>query len=336
MAMEFSTSARHGVLPTAPYSSRAPSPPSILIPVPNLQNSDDHIAVVPSYEKVDPTSLSADDLKIITQNHKEQLAYDSAFNWAYEYRRAAQPITDFLYLGPSNIARDREWLQKTGITMLLAARDSKMAEARLMATDRVAQELGIQSEYVDVSGYNELICAFPSVVRTINNHMLSVFHEQRIDDTKMQVEDGKMMITQEGFKRGKVLVFCETGNDRSAGVVVAYLMSVFGLSMVEACQFVHFKRFCVSIADDLKQVLQSYEGILSAQRVVHQHELTTVTNQLDGGVIKSQKKRRFDDTNDQDEEMGGTDAGTESDYDRFLGRRSFVPFIDAKNRPPGS
>ncbi|KAI0900123.1 phosphatases II [Annulohypoxylon nitens] len=336
MVMDFSTSARHGVFPTAPYSARPPSPPSILIPAPNFNNSNDRIAVVPSYEKVDPASLSADDLKIITQNHKEQLAQDSAFNWAYEHRRVAQPITDFLYLGPSNIARDREWLRNTGITMLLAARDSKMAEARLMATDRVAQELGIQSEYVDVSGYNELICAFPSVVRTINNHMLSVFHEQRIDDTKMQVEDGKMMITQEGFQRGKVLVFCETGNDRSAGVVVAYLMAVFGMSMIEACQFVHFKRFCVSIAEDLKQILQSYEGILSAQRVVHQHELTTGTNQINSGLVKYKNKRRFDDTVDQDEEMGGTDAVTESDHDRFLGRRSFVPFVDAKNHPPGS
>ncbi|KAI1206473.1 phosphatases II [Annulohypoxylon truncatum] len=333
--MDIPTPSRHGVFPAAPYSTRPPSPPSIMIPAPNLHHTNEHIAVVPNYEKVDPASLSADDLKIITQNYKEQLAKDSAANWTYESRRIAQPILDFVYLGPSSVARDREWLRKTGITMLLAARDAKMADIRLMATDRVAQELGIQSEYVDVSGYNELIRAFPSVVRTINNHMLDVFRGQRINNANMQVEDGKMVIPQEKFQRGKVLVFCETGNDRSAGVVVAYLMSVFGLSMVEACQFVNFKRFCVSIADDLKYVLQSYEGILSAQRVVHQHELSSITNQDTGESMKTRTKRRFADTVDQDEEMGETDDGMALDYDRFMGRRSFVPFVDVKNCPSG-
>ncbi|KAI1460343.1 phosphatases II [Annulohypoxylon moriforme] len=332
--MDLSTSPRHGAYPAAPYTARPPSPPSIVIPAPNLHNANEHIAVVPNYEKVDPASLSADDLKIITQNYKEQLAKDSAANWTYESRRVAQPILDFVYLGPSSVARDREWLRKTGITMLLAARDSKMADIRLMATERVAQELGIQSEYVDVSGYNELIRSFPSVVRTINNHMLDVFRGQSIDSMKMQVEDDKMVIPQESFRRGKVLVFCETGNDRSAGVVVAYLMSVFGLGMVEACQFVNFRRFCVSIADDLKHVLHSYEGILSAQRVVHQHELTNITNQGTGDSTKTRTKRRFDDTIDKDEEMGGVDEGVALDLDRFMGRRSFVPFVDAKNRLP--
>ncbi|KAI0889269.1 phosphatases II [Annulohypoxylon maeteangense] len=335
MVMDLSPPSRHGVYPAAPYSARPPSPPSIVIPTPNLHNSNEHITVVPSYEKVDPASLSANDLKIITQNHKEQLAKDSAANWTYESRRVAQPILDFIYLGPSSVARDREWLRKTGITMLLAARDSKMAGIRLMATEKVAQELGIQSEYVDVSGYDELIRSFPSVVRTINNHMLDVFRGQRIEDTLMQVEDGKMAIPQERFQRGKVLVFCETGNDRSAGVVVAYLMSVFGLNLVEACQFVNFRRFCVSIADDLKYVLRSYEGILSAQRVVHQHELTNLTNQDDSQSIKARTKRRFDDTIDKDEEMGGVDEGVAPDNDRFMGRRSFAPFVDAKNRHPG-
>ncbi|KAI2464552.1 phosphatases II [Annulohypoxylon bovei var. microspora] len=334
--MDSSTLPRHGALPAAPYSARPPSPPSILIPAPNLHNGHEHIVVVPDYEKVDPASLSADDLMIITQNHKEQLAKDSAVNWTYESRRVAQPILDFVYLGPSSVARDREWLRNTGITMLLAARDSKMADIRLMATEKVAQELGIQSEYVDVSGYNELIRAFPSVVRTINDHMLNVFRGQRIDDTMMQVEDGKMAIPQERFQRGKVLVFCETGNDRSAGVVVAYLMSVFGLSMVEACQFVHFRRFCVSMTDELRFVLQSYEGILSAQRIVHQHELTNITNQDTSGSMKTRTmKRGIEDTMDQDEEIGGTDEGVALDYDRFMGRRSFVPFVDAKNCRPG-
>ncbi|KAI1379596.1 phosphatases II [Hypoxylon crocopeplum] len=317
---------RHYAIPTAPYSARAPSPPSIMIPAPNLHNANEHIKVVPSYDKVDPASLSADDLKIITQNHKEQLARDSAASWTYENRHRAQPVLDFLYLGPSTVARDREWLRKTGITMLLAARDAKMAHIRLMAADKVAQELGIQAAHVDVSGYNELIRAFPSAVRTINDHMLNIYRQQRIDTADAPVGDGKMIIPQQEFRRGKVLVFCETGNDRSAGVVAAYLMSVLGMDMVEACQFVHFKRFCASLADDLKNVLKSYEEILLARRAVHQYELDSPSNKA------QTRKRAIEDTLGGDEEMGGVDEPVQGlllDGDRFSGR-SFAPFIDAK------
>ncbi|KAI1650475.1 phosphatases II [Daldinia loculata] len=327
--MDPPTSHRHGAIPAAPYSMRPPSPPSIVIPAPTLHSANEHIKIVPTYEKVDPASLSIDDLKIITQNYKEQLAQDSALNWAYENRRVAQPILDFLYLGPSSIARDRQWLLKTGITMLLAARDSQMAVMHLMAPSKVAQELGIQLECVDVSGYNELIRAFPSAVRTINDHMLNVFRGQRISNTQMQVEDGKMAIPHEKFQRGKVLVFCETGNDRSASVVVAYLMSVFGMSMIESCQFVHFKRFCVSLNDDLRFVLKSYEDLLSAQRTVHRHELDCRSTQTNGASSNVQKlKRGIEATFDEDEEMGESGESIALDHDRFLDRERFVPFVD--------
>ncbi|KAI1798516.1 phosphatases II [Daldinia bambusicola] len=329
--MERPNSPRHGAVPAAPYSMRPPSPPSIVIPAPILSYANEHIKVVPDYEKVDPASLSANDLKIITQNYKEQLARDSALNWAYENRRVAQPILDFLYLGPSSIARDREWLCKEGITMLLAARDSQMAVMHLMAPKKVAQELGIQLEYIDVSGYNELIRAFPSAVRKINDHMLDVFRGQRIRNAQMQVEDGKMAIPNDKFRRGKVLVFCETGNDRSAGVVVAYLMSIFGLTMVEACQFVHFKRFCVSLNDDLRFVMKSYEDLLFAQRTVHRHEFenrSTHTNGNSASYDVHKQKRGIEATMGEDEEMRGADESIALDYDRFLDRQRFVPFVD--------
>ncbi|KAI1141893.1 phosphatases II [Hypoxylon sp. FL0543] len=328
--MDSSSFSRHGTMPAAPYCARPPSPPSILIPAPNLRYALEHLKVVPTYEKVDPASLSPDDLKIITQNYKEQLAADSAANWTYGCRHVAQPVLDFLYLGPLSVARDRKWLRETGITMLLAARDSMMAGIRLMAVDEVAQELGIQAEYVDVSGYNDLVRAFPAGVRAINDHMLKVFRGQSIGNT--EVEEGKMAIPNRNFRRGKVLVFCETGNDRSASVVVAYLMSVFGMSMIEACQFVHFRRFCASLSDDLRHVLKTYEDILSAQRTVHRHELNNNSEQDGLDSFKPRKaKRGIEETMDEDKEMGGIDDATALDEGRFLDRPAFVPFIDIKH-----
>ncbi|KAI2607084.1 phosphatases II [Hypoxylon fragiforme] len=312
---------RRSAKPAAPYSTRAPSPPPIIIPAPSLHGAHNRLKVVPNYEKVDPVSLSIDDIAIITQSHKEQLTNDSNTNWSYESRHVAQPILDYLYLGPFSVVRNREWLRETGITMLLAARDSQMASIRLMAVDKVAEELGIQATYVDVSNYNELIRAFPTSVRSINDHLLNVFRGQRISDVDVQIGDGQMVIPSNNLRRAKVLVFCETGNDRSAGVVVAYLMSAFGMDMIEACQFVHYKRFCVSLHDDLRQTLRSFEDILRAQRTVHRYELESSTS----GVRR--QKRSIDEAQDQNEEMGETNENTATDEDRFVGR-TFVPFVD--------
>ncbi|KAI1397559.1 phosphatases II [Hypoxylon fuscum] len=322
MEMDSTPTYRHGARPVAPYSLRAPSPPQVVIPTPALQDANDFIRVVPSYDNVDPASLSIDDLKVITQNHRVQAAYDPASSWSYSSRRTAQPILDFVYLGPLNLARDKEWLRANGITLLLAARQEKQANIQLMTTNKVAQELGIQSAYVDVIDNHELAHTFPSAVRTINNHMLSIYRGQRLSDPDLEVGDGEMVIPNQSFRRGKVLVFCETGNDRSAGIVVAYLMAVFGLTMVEACQFVVMKRFCVGINDELKFLLRAYEDLLYAQRTVHRHQLYSGTD-----LVKS-RKRRIDDTVGEDAEMGGADGTSAQDQERFSGRESFAPFID--------
>ncbi|KAI1776654.1 phosphatases II [Hypoxylon cercidicola] len=325
---------RHGAMPTAPYSTRPPSPPSVVIPAPIMSDVTECIKIVPTYENVDPASLSVEDLKIITQNHKHQLAQDSAHGWTYESRRVAQPILDFLYLGPSTVSRDRQWLRDNGITMLLAARDSRHAGVQLMANAKLAQELGIQAEYVDVANYTELIQAFPSAVGKINDHMLNVFRGQRLTNTDVPLGNGKMAIPPGEIRRGKVLVFCETGNDRSAGVVVAYLMSVFGMSMIEACQFIHFKRFCVGLSEDLRFLLRSYEDILVAQRTVHRHELGNTSNLVGHGSSQVKKsKRGFSDT--LDEEMGEADETTAPDHERFNNRPTFVPFIDTLHQHTG-
>ena len=287
------------------------------------------MTVVPNYENIDPASLSLEDLRIITQNGKAQVAHDSATSWAYELRRTAQPILDHLYLGPSSIARDRKWLRENGITMLVAARDSRMADLRLMGVHRVAGELGIEAIHIDVSGYHELIRAFPTAITEINGHMLRVH--------RGQARAEHAVLDQSGFPRGKILVFCETGNDRSAGIVVAYLMAVLGMSMISACQFVHFKRFCVSLDDELRQVLKNYEEILLAQRTVHRHELDAKTrtnrdfNPLGSAGLSKKPKRGFEETVDVD--MDGENATPDPnamDHERYQGRTVFAPYKDSQ------
>ncbi|KAI0539498.1 protein-tyrosine phosphatase-like protein [Xylaria digitata] len=311
--------------PTAPYTKRPPSPPPVIVPSANWAVP---MKIVPRYDNVDPVSLSKEDLAIITQNGLELVAHDPAAHWTYKSRRNAQPVLDYLYLGPSSVARNRQWLREHGITMILAARDARQAGLNIMAFDKLAQEMGIEARYVDVSGYHELIRAFPSVVRMINDHMLRIYQEQAVATPTVDLRNGAMVIDETTFKRGKVLVYCETGNDRSAGIVCAYLMAVFGMSTVEVCQFINYQRFCVSMDEDLKHTLRAYEDILVAERTVHQHELLRPDFTT---LVQKKAKRGIDETvdDDGDDEMTGVHQYQSSDRDRFLGRDSFVPFIDA-------
>lgn len=319
----------HTARPAAPYSRQTPSHPPILTPPTNWSVP---MKVLPSYDNVDPLSLSKEDLAIITQNGVEQVAQDSAAHWTYESRRVAQPVLDYLYLGPSSVVRNRQWLRDEGITMILAARDAKQAGLNIMAFDKLAEEMGIEARYVDVSGYHELIRAFPSAVRLINDHMLRIYREQAVMTARIdaRLTGGDMVIDAASFRRGKVLVFCETGNDRSASVVSAYLMAVLGLSTSEVCQFITYKRFCVSMDEDLKHTLRSYEDILLAQRTVHQHELAARLHSEPTASFLKKSKRGIDETvdDDGDDGMTGMHQYQSSDRDRFLGRDNFTPFVD--------
>jgi serine/threonine/tyrosine-interacting protein len=343
--MDAEYEARGNAVPAAPYAARPPSPPSIMIPAPNFLKANEPIVCVPSFANIDPLSLSAPELEIITQNRPQE-AYDSVNNWTYEDRRKAQEIVDFLWLGPSSVARDKDFLQKNGVTMLLAARDTRMAQARLMGVDRVAKELELHAETIDVQDHQDLIRSLPEAVRKINNHMLAVYHDQALSNQPGQlVQEGAMVIDKTKFRRGKVLVFCETGNDRSAVVVIAYLMSVFGMTMIHACQFIQFRRFCVSLDEEMKYLLQTYEGILHAQKTVNKYKLqnghlntpaSTETSDMPNiGLapalpLRAQAKRGIEETLDEvdDDDMEGVTDGFEFDRDRYQDRPAFVPFVD--------
>ncbi|KAH6660414.1 protein-tyrosine phosphatase-like protein [Truncatella angustata] len=338
--------ARGGAIPAAPYTARPPSPPAIMIPAPTFLKANEPIVCVPSFANIDPLFLTAPELEIITQNRPQE-AYDSVNNWQYEDRRTAQEILDFLWLGPSSVARDKEFLQKNGFTMLLAARDARMAQARLMGVDRVARELGLHAETLDVEDHQDLIRSLPEAVRKINNHMLDVYRSQALgNQTEQPLGEGAMVIDKTKFRRGKVLIFCETGNDRSAAVVNAYLMSVFGMNMIQACQFIQFRRFCVSLDEDMKYLLMTYEGLLQAQKTVNRYKLqngqlptpastvspTTPTTGLGAAlpVFETKPKRGIEETYEEvdDDDMDGVMDEFQLDRERYQDRPAFVPFVD--------
>ena len=331
--------AASGALRAAPFSSRPPSPPYIHVPI-FIGDGADQITVDPSGGGMGSAYLSKDALEIITRG-KEQIATNTTTLWSYDNRRAAQKILDFLYLGPASVCRDLDFLRDAGITMILACRDVAFPGG-FQSVERAAVSLNITADVLDVDGKYGLPQAFPKAVQKINDHLLSFYRNQAAAGGG----------AANSSRQGKVLVCCETGNDRSAAIVVAYIMSIFDMGMVKAAQFVGLQRFCCNFDDDVKHALTAYEDIVGAMQDVKaqsdaadkllsagtsaEEQWAASTAQIPPqkpGLVGSMEvdlavskgtKRRLEETVDSDM----ADADTVDSGDSDAAGRSFAPFTD--------
>jgi hypothetical protein len=204
-----------------------------------------------------------------------------------------------------------------------------------MGALRVADQLGIAKAILEVGSNQDLIALFPSATRIINTHL-------------REMHNRAMLNPSGGIKPGKALIFCESGNDKSAAVAAAYLMENFqSVDFVKACQVCNARRFCCSFDDGVKHYLKSYDDILQARRGVAAASpppqttpgTSYMTNPLFGatnahtstpqstagastwGSGKSKRARE----RDEDDEMMEVDDTAMEDADRFEGR-AFAPF----------
>ncbi|KAL2165079.1 hypothetical protein VTH06DRAFT_375 [Thermothelomyces fergusii] len=305
------------VFPTAPYSSRPPSPPPIHVPPPmhsslGLGNSG-HDGNGAGSQREDGANEAGDVLMTIHPS-PSAAARDGSSDWVYESRRQAQQVLSFLYLGPASAVKDRAFLQREGITMVLCARDARFAardgEGMLVGGARRAVEgLGVEVEGIDVADGRALVGAFPVAAARVNRHLLA------------------------RAPAGRVLVVCETGNDRSAAVVAAYLMAMYGLDTVQAAQFLQLRRFCVALGDDLRFPLQTYADILRArgdqggqQEEQQQHGLGQ-PGEAGTRPPGTAAKRRIEQAMGDADDGGEAGMSMEMDGERYEGR-SFAPFVD--------
>ncbi|KAK5175828.1 uncharacterized protein LTR77_000968 [Saxophila tyrrhenica] len=280
------------------YSAyRVPTPPRIIVPPPAL--NQDHLPDITLNTLDSAFTTSVDQKNLITQNVLQE--------WTYERRREAQLILPYLFLGPMTSAKDETWLRKEGITCVLGVRQKGAFESKLMnGALRKAAEMGIEHYTVDLGGHQDLIQAFPSTSAHVQNHV-------------------KHMLESTG-QMGKVLVFCESGNERSAGVVAAYLMEAHeGVDYIKAMQFTQAQRFCVNFDDGVKRLLQGYWDILCARRqVAAQSTDSQAVNGSANTAVQSTPKRSLQ--RDEDEDIDGMGG---DDVERF-GGRTFVPFVDVE------
>lgn len=204
--------------------------------------------------------------------------------------------------------------------MVLAVRNTLSAHARLLGS-KVAEGMGLVVKAIDVAGNMELIAAFPKGIETINTHLTDVYRQQ---------QDTNRTANGSSPRMGKVLVFCESGNERSASLVVAYIMAMYSKDLVTAIQIVQTQRFAVAFDDSLRHLLSTYESILAAKRdVVQASRMQQGPNANTAGmapVTQFNRSKRTIDEVGEDEDWDMLEADGSSNLRNPSWREGAAPF----------
>jgi serine/threonine/tyrosine-interacting protein len=231
-----------------------------------------------------------------------------ALAWKFDMRRQAQAILPFLYLGPSSVMKDTAFLDSTGVTYLLAIRDSNSIRGRprYLNPDSSPAAIGRQTATFDIENTHGFLRCIKKPIKDLLEYL--------------QTNTATPFTSAEDI-RAKVLVCCETGNDRSAAFVAGFLMTIYGLTAFEAMQVVHSQRFSTAIGDDNRRILVTYAELLTAEReTMKAHE----TMPLLFSRFPSNKRTRKVYDDNTDEEMIDSDSPTGTEE----GRSGVAPFKD--------
>lgn len=286
--------------PNAAWNSSRPTPPRINIPT-----------VLTSLAILVRNAVQNSQLEFLRHyDWEEFLMTPNTLGWQYESRRTAQLVLPFLFLGPLACCRDKIFLEMRRISMVVGIRSRPPHEASTSSgAVRVAEELGIDWQTFHVPSNQALISAFPKIANAINKHLA--------DRRELAVAGGQVSDGEVSPALGRVLVYCESGNEKSAAAVAAYTMEVLNLGLMDAIQSLQQRRFCISVDDDLKHLLFGYQDVLEAKRHVKASHQSTATPDNAGLNIR---KRTMDQDGDDDMEW--------DDKVRFQ-ERAFVPYTDA-------
>lgn len=295
------------------YTYRLPTPPRVVVPPPTLSTDMPGLVVGTGSGELDISFLKELALEDIVQKN-------TLIEWAYERRRQAQMILPWLFLGPMIASKDREFFAREGITMVLAIRSKDGSMSGALQAARVA---GLAVATIEAPSYHDLVRQFGDTTRAINEHVARV-RQHALETT------GQPAL-------GKVLVFCESGNEKSAAVVAAYLMEILdNFDYIKAMQVCQAQRFCVNFDDTIKNILRSHWDILQAKRSVssfnaQQYQANSFAHNFGQGAPNAQpyypaarSKRSIEDTRD-DNDVEMEDGLDPSDALRFQGRDN-TPF----------
>jgi serine/threonine/tyrosine-interacting protein len=326
MALSTTEHPNHHYTPTQVYSDKRDfHGPRINVPPPeiNYRNGQPKLDVdVLPYNQTsllygNPGFLT--ELSSVTAAENLDLTH-KMLSWKWDMRREAQFILPFMLLGPSSAMRDAKFIADNNITMVVAVRPRKAVQSRPAFLDpkTFASCANLATATLDFDDAREIIPLVRPVVKVINNHL--------------EASSNIRPLTKLTDIRGRVLLFCESGNDRSALLAAAYLVAVFGIDPVTAINTVQSQRFCMTLSDDLKRTLVDLYDIVSAERQVsifHEVMMTSARDQNNNLSINAQPtrttKRSVDDFYDSDEDMMDDIEESRKTSDR----KGVAPFMDS-------
>jgi hypothetical protein len=125
----------------------------------------------------------------------------------------------------------------------------------------------------------------------------------------------------------KVLVFCETGNEKSFLLVSGYVMAMLNLDMTATVYNVQSRRLCVNFDIAQAETLATWESLFQAHRDVAkaQHQAITQSLQLPSHPLRS-KKRSLADMSEFDPNL--SPAAQEMAVDDGHVQERLAPFTD--------
>lgn len=329
MSIQGDGSAPHPVLTHAThqeYTYRLPTAPRITVPPPCAPGSSTPPSLINDTMPGLQTELDMSFLKDIDLT--ETVQQNTMTAWSYEHRRQAQVILPWLWLGPLAAVKDRDFLARENFTLILAVRASSTTMNGIL---RVLKEQGANVATIEAADAFTLTGKFADASRLINQHVHDVWTHSSLAGGG---GGGRPQVA-------KVLVFCESGNEKSASVAAAYLMTALrDCDHIRAMQMCQTQRFCANFDDGAKLSLRSYWDIVAARRSTtsstrdlyqRADEAWAASAGLEPGAAAATlrpmhgPKRRRELDADEDELMrDGSDA---EDGLRFEGRAN-TPFLD--------
>lgn len=256
-----------------------------------------------------------DFLRAIATVPLQQLSYAAnKYTWTYQSRHSAQPVLPFMYLGPASVARDAKFITSASITMVVSVRNASSAtkQPKWLDPSRFPSCSGLQTATFDVDNPYEVITRIRPFIRSMTDHLAA--HTQ-----------GRSIASLDDV-HGKILVVCESGNERSPALVAAYIMLLYGITWHQSLNFIHTHRFSVCLNSGMNDMLKTWQGILQAESDVAplQNITTNGSNNVKHDVpSKRATKRGIDDAYDSDETM--------TDEHEIALRPGIAPFMDFQN-----
>jgi hypothetical protein len=145
--------------PTQEYASQRPQLPEVVVSQPwdltRAHNKPEITIGDPIYDP-DPT-LNIDWL--LSYDYKE-IAHMDLDEWEYAKRWEAHPILPFLYLGPSVMAKNKDFLREKHITLSVGITIGESSLRLLKPALQAAADLGIMNQSLVANSMSEMISLF--------------------------------------------------------------------------------------------------------------------------------------------------------------------------------